>query len=102
MKEINEEEFDVLVKQKKKIILDFYADWCMPCNLLKPILEKIEKEVDIEIFKVNVDKNQRLASFFNVLSIPTLVFIENGKEKDRIVGLVPEKILKDWIKKNWK
>jgi len=102
MKEINEQEFNVLIKQKDKLLIDFYADWCMPCQILKPMLEKIEKEMGIEIYKVNIDANQHLSSSFNVMSIPTLVFIDNGKEKDRIVGLVPEKILKDWIAKNLK
>jgi thioredoxin 1 len=101
MKEISKEEFEVL-KGRDYLILDFYADWCMPCSLLKPILEKIEKDMNIEIFKINVDKNPDLASNFGIMSIPTLIFLKGGKEKDRLVGLVPEAFVKEWIKKNLK
>lgn len=100
MREINESQFNEILKlsEEKPILIDFYADWCMPCHMLKPILEKIDKLYDeIEIVKVNVDNNQQLASLFGVMSIPTVVLLRNGKEVDRFIGVMPEDAIKKWL-----
>lgn len=70
-------------------VLDFYADWCGPCQMLKPILEEIEKEhADIEFVKVNIDEQQEMAEKYEVMSIPTLVVLDDdGKIKETLVGL---------------
>ncbi|MEM1577613.1 MAG: thioredoxin [Candidatus Pacearchaeota archaeon] len=107
MKEIEEKDFeDVLKKSKQKtILIDFYADWCMPCRILKPIIESIEKEFEdknIEFLKINIDKNRNLALAFNILSIPTIILLRNGKEISRIVGALPKEEIIYWINKNLK
>lgn len=88
----NESTFEAEVLNSDKVVLvDFYADWCYPCRMLAPTLEKIAKENDdVKIVKVNVDENEKLAIEYGATSIPLLVAIENGQEKDRLVGAVPE------------
>ncbi len=102
MKEISEEkEFDSLMKSSTLVLVDFYADWCLPCQALKPILEKIEKEYkNVKMAKVNIEKNKELASKFSIMSIPTLILFKNGKEIDRIIGLMPENAIREWLEKN--
>ena len=62
-------------------VLDFYADWCGPCQMLKPILEEVEKEhPEVEFVKINIDEQQEIAEKYGVMSIPTLVFLNDDDE----------------------
>ena len=82
MKSINDiNEFYELTDQPKPILLDFYADWCGPCQTLMPKVEKISYEFqdNIEVRKVNVDQNRELTAKFDVRSIPTLFFLKGDK-----------------------
>jgi thioredoxin 1 len=91
MKSINDiNEFYELTDQPKPILLDFYANWCGPCQTLMPTVEKISHEFqdDIEVRKVNVDQNRELAAKFGVKSIPSLFFLKGDEILDRTVGLV--------------
>jgi len=81
-------------------ILDFYADWCGPCQTLMPTLDEVVKETGIELEKVNVDQNQERASKYGVFSVPTLVFEKEGKEIDRLVGLVAKNKILETIEKH--
>jgi thioredoxin 1 len=81
-------------------ILDFYADWCGPCQTLTPTLEEVVRETGIELEKVNVDQNQERASKYGVFSVPTLVFEKEGKEIDRLVGLVAKNKILETIEKH--
>ena len=78
---ISKENFqDLVVNANKKVLLDFWAPWCGPCRMVLPVVEEIaEEREDIVVGKVNVDEQPELASKFNVMSIPTLVVMENGK-----------------------
>lgn len=69
-------------------IIDFWAIWCGPCKFMEPIIEELGKELagKAEIEKINVDENQEMTSKYNVMSIPTYVFLKDGKEVDRIIG----------------
>ena len=89
---ITEANFEELVlKNEKTVLVDFYADWCGPCKMLAPILEKLSEEYpDVVIGKVNVDDENRLASAFKVTAIPTLVVIRNGEVKAREMGMLPK------------
>ena len=81
--------FDELVlKSKKSVLVDFNADWCGPCQMLKPIIEEISEESDTTIVSVNIDDNDLLAESYNVQSIPCLVVFKDGKEIKRSVGLI--------------
>ena len=68
-------------------LIDFYADWCGPCQQMNPIIEEIEKEVkDVEVTKINIDQNSDIASQYHVMSIPTFIIKKNGRVVDQLVG----------------
>lgn len=81
-----------IFEENAKVLIDFYADWCGPCKMLAPIIEEIKNEVsDIKVVKINVDENQEIAAKFGVRSIPTLVFVKDGKIAKQSVGFRPKK-----------
>lgn len=79
----------------KPVLIDFYADWCGPCRMMGPVVEKLAEKYDgkIKIGKINSDEQQELASAFSVMSIPNFVFIKDGKVVDNVLGAVPESVL---------
>lgn len=81
-----------VLKTEKLVVMDFFATWCMPCQMLSPVLDSISKKYsnDVEIFKVNVDDNQETAIRYNVSSVPTIIFFKNGEEIERQVGFIEE------------
>ena len=81
---------------KSPVVVDLYADWCGPCRMLSPTLERLAGEFSgrIKFVKVNVDGAQGLSERFQVEGIPTLLFFKNGKLEDRVTGLLPEEELK--------
>ena len=88
----NKEGFDKAVPAAPIALVDFWADWCGPCKMLGPTIEKLGESYDGKalIGKVNVDDEPELAQRFGVMSIPTEIFFRNGEEIDRKVGLMPE------------
>ncbi len=74
------------------VLVDFWASWCGPCQMMAPVLEKAAEEFSgrLVVGKLNVDENQATARQFNVMSIPTLIFFKNGSEKTRITGFRPQ------------
>ena len=85
------------------VMLDFYADWCGPCKMIAPVVESLAAELEgvVKVGKVNVDNNQELAAHFEIMSIPTLVFIKNGEMVAKLVGLRDKKEIMQEIE-NWK
>lgn len=85
---ISKENFtNEVLNSDKPVLLDFYADWCGPCHMISPIIEELAgNRNDIKVGKINVDKQPELATQFNVMSIPTLVVIKNGKITNQSVG----------------
>ena len=85
---INKENFaSEVLNSNKPVLLDLYADWCGPCRMVGPIVSEIANErSDVKVGKINVDEQPELAAQFQVMSIPMLAVIKNGKLENRVVG----------------
>ena len=97
---VNSQNFEEeVLRSKKPVLVDFYADLCVPCKMLSPIIDKVAEENEyIKVVKVNVDDAQDLAMKYQVMSIPTLVVIKEGKEINRSVGLIDKNQVVNMIK----
>ena len=84
-------EFDAVVESAPLAMVDFWADWCGPCKMLTPTVEALAEQYGDRVVtgKVNVDEEPELARRFGIMSIPTVVFLKNGKEIERKVGVLP-------------
>jgi len=82
--------FSELIHSNKPVLVDFYADWCAPCRMMKPILEEVKQKMGDEaiIIKVDVDKNPAVAEAYNISGIPALLIFRNGEIKWRQAGVV--------------
>ena len=89
---INKENFaSEVLNSNKPVLLDFYADWCGPCRMVGPIVSEIANErSDVKVGKINVDEQPELAAQFQVMSIPMLAVIKNGKLEYKVVGYRPK------------
>jgi len=96
-KEVNKEEFDKIVSKKKVVLVDMFATWCGPCQMMAPIVKDIEKEYEkkdeVEILTVDIDENPDISSEYSVMSVPTFVFFKDGKMVDSVVGATAKDIL---------
>ena len=90
VKEINNENFEEEVLKEGTVLVDFYADWCGPCKMLRPTLEEVAKEGTGKIVSVNVDNEKDLAIKYGISSIPCLILFKDGKETERNVGVIPK------------
>ena len=94
-------QFDEAVKSEKLTLVDFWAEWCGPCRLLKPLLHKIASEnLDIQLLTVDVDANQELAAEYDINSIPAVFMFKNGEIVDNFVGVMPENEILEKIEAN--
>lgn len=100
MKIIEEKDFEEEVKSGK-VIVDFFATWCMPCKMMGQILERMEETLNLDekIIKVDVDECENLSRKFGVLSIPTLVFFKDGQMISKHVGLMQEEEVREELDK---
>ncbi len=90
-----------VLKSPSPVVVDFYADWCGPCKIVGPVLDKLEKAYagKFRLVKVDIDKYQALAGEYGVMSIPTILFFKGGVPMDSVIGAVPEFMLKQRIDK---
>lgn len=95
VKKLNNQNFsDEVRNDAGTVLVDFYADWCAPCKMLSPLIDEIALEQsDITVCKVNVDESPDLAGKYNVMSIPTIIVFENGKESSRLLGYKPKEAI---------
>ena len=100
VKELTNGDFTELLENNKDklVVVDFYAEWCMPCVMMGPVFEEVAgANKEVEFAKVNIEDAKQLAQDNSVSSIPCLVFFKDGKEVDRIVGAVDEEVLNEKI-----
>lgn len=90
---LQNENFNELIQEKT--LVDFYANWCGPCKMIAPELEKVESNT--KVIKVDVDEFEELARKYGVMSIPTLVLFENGKEIKRTIGFIDKDKIEKFI-----
>lgn len=99
--DINEKEFKEIIAEdnSKLLIMEFYASWCNPCKMLKPVLEELASKNDgVEAYKINVDKNSALADDLDIHSVPTLLFYRDGKIIKQLMGFQPLVSLENIVK----
>lgn len=105
MIEVTDDNFNETVLERSKntpVVVDFWADWCMPCKMLSPALETVAgKKKEKAIFaKLNVDDNPGISREFNIMSIPSVKLFKDGKIVDEFVGMMPEEAIEGWVDKN--
>ena len=95
--EITEMNFDAVTGQGKPVMIDFWATWCGPCRRLAPIVEELAAEYDGKVIvgKCDIEENTDLTDKFGIMNVPTVVFIKDGKEVDRIVGAAAKNVFQE-------
>ena len=90
---------ELVINSKKPVLVDFWATWCGPCQMLSPVVEEVEAENDSFVLgKVNVDENMELALNFKVSAIPMLILFKDGKDVDKKVGFVGKEEIEEMVK----
>ena len=97
--EVTDETFEEeVLNSDKPVLIDFYANWCVPCRVFSPIVEEVAQEnSNIKVVEVNVDESQEITTKYQVMSMPTLVVIENGTEVTRSIGIISKSEILDMI-----
>src|SRR3990172_6542556 len=98
---VDSKTFQEVVEHNPVVVVDFYADWCGPCKLVAPIMEKLATEYDgkATFTKLDVDDNPKIADKFGIMSIPTLIVFKSGKPAERFVGAAPAQNYRDLIQR---
>ena len=95
--EINEEQFEEKIKGER-VLMDCFAPWCGPCKMIAPVIEELSNEIkDVEFYKLNVDDADEISEKYGIMSIPTIMYFENGELKNRTVGFQTKEELKKLI-----
>ena len=103
--EVNDENFEEMVIEQSKripVVVDFWAEWCKPCLMLKPVLEKLVRENKgrFILAKVNVDEAPRVSQRYMIMSIPNVKLFKEGKIVDEFIGAYPESFVREWLERN--
>lgn len=98
MKKLSDEEKNIV--NEGLVVIDFYGEWCGPCMMLKPTIEKLAdeyKDNGVKIYGCNIDECPDITSYFGIRSVPTLMFLNNGELQNRLIGAHTEQTIKDSI-----
>lgn len=100
VKIITKENFEAeVLKSQKTVLIDFWATWCGPCQMLSPVVDEFaEENPDVSVCKVNVDEQPELAMAFGIESIPTLVVMKGGKAVNKSLGVIPKEKIAELVK----
>ena len=100
VKIITKENFEAeVLKSQKTVLIDFWATWCGPCQMLSPVVDSFaEENPDISVCKVNVDEQPELAMAFGIESIPTLIVMKGGKAVNKSLGVIPKEKIAELVK----
>ena len=99
---LNDDNLEEVILVGNPILLDVYTEWCPPCKILGPILEKMEEEYKgrVDFYKMDLDQNPITGNTFGIDRIPTVILFNNGEAKSFFVGLREEEDIRSWINKN--
>ena len=102
VKKLSTSEFDSFINSDKPVLVDFWADWCMPCRMMAPVMEELAKAYSGKALfgKVNVDENPQISSRYGIMSIPHFLIFKNGTRVEKIVGAVGRVPLENALKKH--
>lgn len=103
VKEVSDNNFEKeVIQSDKPVLVDFWATWCGPCRVLAPILEKVAQKYDASarVVKVDVDENSSTTQRYGIKGMPTMVLFKDGREQERIVGLVSAEVISRMIDKH--
>jgi thioredoxin 1 len=98
--EITDANFDEVISNNPKVVIDCWAAWCAPCRMLTPVIEELaEERPDIVFAKLNVDQNRNTPLKYGIMSIPTLLYFKNGELVEKTLGALPKNILQNRLEK---
>lgn len=101
MIEFTNQNFEEITSTDKTVLVQYYAEWCGPCQMLKPVLEGLSKEMtDVTFYRVDIESHRELATKAGIQSIPTVVTYKNGAEIGREAGFKPKHLMEAWINSN--
>lgn len=87
-----------VLQSEKPVLVDFYADWCGPCQMMGPVVEEISNEVnDAKVCKINIDEQMSIAQKYGVMSIPTFIVFKNGDVADKKMGAMPKSAVRSML-----
>ncbi|MCA9770128.1 thioredoxin [Candidatus Dependentiae bacterium] len=93
------QQFDTLIKEYNRVVVDFYAPWCSPCNRMSPMMDELAQEFnDILFIKINIDNMKQLVSRYSIMSIPTFMFFKNGNHVHRFTGIQSKSTMRNEIR----
>ena len=101
LEQVNDKDFkEKVINSSVPVIVDFFADWCMPCKMIEPSVEQLAQNFagKLNVYKVNLDDNPMIAATYHVMSIPTLLIFKNGAPVSSIVGAAPYKVLEEKVR----
>lgn len=104
-REIGSEDFEKLIKGDKPVFVDFFATWCGPCQMMLPLIDEWASEhgeKDYIVAKLDIDKAPNIAAKHNVMGVPTFIIFKDGKEAERMQGVIPKESLAETMKKHLK